>query len=556
MKRPVVVLRLTVAFAMIGTVALTGRATIAHASSAGSSAIQSGSLLTNTLLGTSTQVDQVDMLSPTLGYALATRYLGHSRYRYYLVRTTNLARTWTIRSEIPSDDDRYPIYTDFGAVDSDQMIDFVNRNVGYVIGRGDDLYVTDNGGSTWKRVETNYPYSGYGVSGSTMSLVTAKCHTSSTSSSPKCAYELNGYVVGSPVPEYSRPIPDVNVKYPSAAALLAVAPDSTDIVNLSNDVWATRSSLIVTHDDGQTWAGIPNPCTGELIEQMAVASDGEWLLSCFLDEGSYHGTAKIFRSTDDGVTWATVLDDSALRDIKGNLGGTPAYFFFSGNDRVLFTALQNPAGGLSVSNDGGTDWTPDTALGNTGSNPGSLSVFGPTSSIYQVWQGPMYVTNNNRTWRILPQLPAGLYKGLSICTSKDTTLSLRRVKTGGLRYTYVDFTNDGAASCYLDGAPTLQLLGAGSVPIGEDVGSELFVANGDFVVLKPNGGVADVPFYVNPASTYKPTSTCDAKSAVALRIDFGAPSNFVLSLSKHPILACSKLPNVNLDALRPGPGKP
>jgi hypothetical protein len=134
-------------------------------------------------------------------------------------------------------------------------------------------------------------------------------------------------------------------------------------------------------------------------------------------------------------------------------------------------------------------------------------------------------------------------------------LSLRRVKTGKLRYTYVDFTNDGSTSCYLDGAPNLQPLGVGSVPIGQSVGSELFVSNGDFVVLKSGGGVANLALYVNPASTYKPTSMCLASGAVALGIDFGAPSNFVLSLGRHPILACSKLPNVNLASVRSGPGK-
>lgn len=512
--------------------------------------------MTNTLLGNTTQLDQVDMLSPSLGYALATRYIGNSRYRYYLVRTTNLARSWTVRSEIPSDDARYPIFTDFDTVDTDPMIDFVNRNVGYVQGPDSSIYVTDNGGLTWKNVVSNNSDSSYGVNGSTTSVVTTKCHTPSASSPPTCTSELNGYAIGSATPEYSRPIPNSNVTYQNEVALLAVAPDSTQVVNLSTDGRSTRSSLLVTHDDGRTWSRLLNPCSGSMIEQLVIANNGRWLLSCFLDEGSYHGTAKIFRSSDDGANWSTVVDDTSQRDIVGDLGGTPAYFFFSGNDRVLYAAMMGPAGGLEVSLDGGTHWSPDTALGNTGGSPGSMSVFGPTSSIYQVWQGPMYVTRNDRTWHLLSALPAGTYKGLSICTSKSTTVSLRHVKSGGVGYTYVDFTNTGRTSCYLNGAPNLQPLGVGSVPIGLPVGSELVSSDGDFVILKPSGGVADLSVFVSPASNYKPVTTCDAKGATALRFNFGSPSSFLLSLGSHPIFTCSKLPNVNLNSLKPGPGKP
>ncbi|MGD0853529.1 MAG: DUF4232 domain-containing protein [Acidimicrobiales bacterium] len=556
MKRSIATCVLIVVVTITGLAVLTARPTTARAGATDSHVIRTGAILTNTLLGSSTQVDQVDMLSPTLGYALATRYLGRSRYRYYLVRTTNLARSWTVRSEIPSNDERYPIFTDFDTVDSDPMIDFVNRNVGYVLGPDDSIYVTNNGGLTWEIVEPNDSNSSYGISGSTMTAVTTKCHTPSASSTPECSSELTGYEVGSTVPEYSRMIPNSNLKYQNAVSLLAAAPDSTQIVNLSTDGWTTRSSLIVTHDDGRTWTRLLNPCSGSLIEQLIVANNGRWLLTCFLDHGSYHGTANIFRSTDDGVRWTTVLDDTAQRNIVGDLGGTPAYFFLSGNDRVLYAALMGPAGGLAVSYDGGTHWGGDSALGNTGGSPGSLSVFGPTSSIYQVWQGPTYVTSNIRTWHLLPPLPAGPYKGLSICTSKHTLVSLRRVKAGGLRYTYVDFTNDGSTSCYLDGAPNLQPLGVSSAPIGLPVGSELVTSDGDFAILKPFGGIANLSLFINPASSYKPTSTCRAEKASALRLSFGFPAKFVLSLGSHPIFTCTKVPSVFLNGLKTGPGKP
>jgi len=65
------------------------------------------------------------------------------------------------------------------------------------------------------------------------------------------------------------------------------------------------------------------------------------------------------------------------------------------------------------------------------------------------------------------------------------------LKSGGVGYTYVDFTNTGHTSCYLNGAPNLQPLGVGSVPIGLPVGSELVSSDGDFVILKSSGGVAD-----------------------------------------------------------------
>ena len=78
--------------------------------------IRPGTVLTNTTLGGFSQVDQVDMLSPTLGYAVATHPMGKDRFRYYLVRTTNVANSWTVRGALPSDVERYPIFSDFDTV--------------------------------------------------------------------------------------------------------------------------------------------------------------------------------------------------------------------------------------------------------------------------------------------------------------------------------------------------------------------------------------------------------------------------------------------------------
>ena len=516
--------------------------------------VPTGTLLTNTTLNGFSQVDQVDMLSASLGYALASHPLSHDRYRYYLVRTTNLGRTWTVRSEIPSDDERYPIFTDFSTFDSDPFIDFVNQNVGYVDGPDGSIYVTDDGGLTWKVVTARNASSSYGISGSNVSVVTTTCRTLRVSKDFVCKSILSEYAAGSTVPTRVTEVHDANTGYHWEAALLAAAPHETQIINMNSDGMTTSKSLLITRNDGHTWATLDNPCAMSMIDQLTVANDGQWLLSCFHDYGMYHGTAQIFRSTNEGVTWSTVLDDTAQRNIVGNLGGTSAYYFFSGDDRTLFAAMTGPAGGLEVSTDGGTTWSPETAMPDTGGQIGSLTTFGPTSSLYQVFQGPMYVTSNNRTWRLLPQLPAGKYRGLSICTRKSVKLSLRSVKSGGFKYSYVDFTNDGTTSCYLDGAPIARIMNADFKYVGPPATNSLVDSGGDFVTLKP-GGIANVSLFIGPTSGYKP-STCAVTRVSAIRVSFGAPSNFVLSLGSRTIRACTNLPSVSVLGVRSGPGAP
>jgi photosystem II stability/assembly factor-like uncharacterized protein len=500
-------------------------------------------------------LDQIDMLSPSLGYALATRPL-KGLYEYYLVRTTDLARTWTVVSQIPGNNQRYPIFTDFSTYDSDPFIYFANRDIGYVDGPGARIDVTHDAGRTWKTIGAGESSTSYGVTGSTASVVATKCVTARGSKTPSCTTSLSEYAAGSTTAWRTRSIPGTKGKFQYDVALLASAPDATQVLSVDSDQASTPASLLVTRDDGETWSRLPNPCHGLLIEQMLVTNDGRWLLSCFLDQGMYHGTAKIFRSTDGGATWSTVVDDTALHNIVGNLGGTPVALFFSGNDRLLFAPGMNPAGGVSVSYDGGTHWVPIRYLGYTGGSPGSFTTFGPTSAIYQVFQGPIYVTRNNRTWRLLPELPAGLFEGGPICTSARTEVSLRVAKSGKVTYTNVDFTNEGSRSCYLDGAPDIQALGVDEAAVGPPMTTELASPGGNFVMLKARGGVANLSLLINTTSNFKPASTCDARRATSLRIEFGAPSQFHLSLGSHSFLTCTLFPSTNLTVIAPGPGKP
>jgi photosystem II stability/assembly factor-like uncharacterized protein len=517
-------------------------------------AITPGTELTNTALNGYSQVDQVDMLSSSLGYAIATHLAGNGIYRYYLVRTTNEARTWTVRSEFPSNN-RYPIFTDFSTYESDPFIDFVNRNIGYVDGPGGSIYVTDDGGSTWAMVGERDSTSSYGISGSIASVVTTSCRTPNGSQKTQCNSILSEYAIGSAVPIRVTAVPGTHTDDYALAALLAVAPHGTQIINLANDAMSTSKSLLITHNDGQSWATLTNPCATSLIGQLIVASDGQWLLACFHDYGMSHGTAQIFRSTNEGVTWSTVLDDTYQRNIVGNLGGTPAYYFFSGNDQTLYAAMLGPAGGLEVSTDGGTMWSSDTAMPDIGGQIGSMSTFGPTSALYQVFQGPMYVTSNGRTWHLLPKLPPGKYRGLSICTGKSVKLSLRSVKFGHYRYTYVDFTNDSTTPCYLDGAPIARLMNAHFQEVGPPETNGIVDSSGDFVTVEP-GHVANVSLFIGPISGYKPPSTCTVHRMSSIRFSFGGPSHFILALGPKTLRTwCTNPPSVEVIPIRSGPGK-
>jgi|GEM_PF-1345105 len=499
-----------------------------------------GTLLTNTALGGYTEVGQVDMLSPSLGYALAVHPMRGGRYAYYLVRTTNRAKTWTVQSRRLFVDTSPPLLADSANFESDPSIDFVSRNVGYVTGPSGTLYATNDAGTTWSSIAKA---DSYGVSDATLSVLSSRC-TPAGAPNYSCSNTLREYPAGSTVAEHSASVPsDRSKSY--LTALLAVAPGPIQVVNVNGDGVSKRSSLLITRDGGELWRTLDNPCAGLSIVQLAVATNGEWLLSCFLDEGMSQGPAKVFRSSDQGSTWQTVLND---------VHGTTIYYFFNGNDRVIFGASTNPAGGLASSTDGGTHWTAISALGNTGGAAESVVNFGPTSSLYQVSQGPMYVTRNDRTWSVMAQLPSGVYQGLSICTKHDVKVQLRRYTSGGLHYASMDFTNDSGTSCYLDGVPTMQPLNADGHDVGPAITDNLLSLRGDFVILKARRGTANVPFLANPPSSYGASAHCASKRASTVLIEFGRPSLFRVPLRSRPVSVCTTFPSIFTSQVRSGTG--
>jgi photosystem II stability/assembly factor-like uncharacterized protein len=499
-----------------------------------------GSVLTNTSLGGYSYVGEVDMLSPSLGYALAVHPMAKGRYAYYLVRTTNLAKSWTIQSHRLFIDNDFPSLSDF-EYDSDPLIDFVNKDVGYVSGPGDGVYETEDAGVAWQRLPTA---GSYAVSDSIVNVVSSRCTRSKNGSVLSCDNVMSDYRVGAITPYASFPIPRGGTTGTSTA-LIAVAAGS-QILNLQDNQGPTKTTLLVTHDEGKTWQTLATPCAGIPIDQIIVSPSGTWLLACFLDGGMFQGPARMYHSNDEGATWHSEFADR----------GTTVYYYFNGNGRIIFGALTNPAGGLTESTDDGKIWSRIQVLGSNGGAPESVSNFAPTSSLYQVAQGPMYVTRNDRTWTLLPQLPAGTYDGVGICTRRDVKATLHRFKSGGLHYAYIDFTNTTSTPCYLDGAPSMQTLGANGRVVGPAITNEVEDASGDFVVLWHRGAVAGIPFMVDSPKSYGASTHCEGRLARWVLVDFSSPSTFKVSLKSPKVSVCTTFQGVSSTQIRLGGGLP
>ena len=518
--------------------------------------LAAGTVLTNTSLGGYTQIDQIDMLSPTLGYALATGSLGENHYSYYLARTTNLGISWTVQSKISANLERYPIYSDYNSSNNSSSIDFLNARVGYVNGAGGSLDVTNDGGVTWSQITPANSSTSYATNEGTTSVVVTICPNGGPSPTSICKSEFVLYRSGSTTPLFTTAIPVPGKHYEPNVELLAAAPHGVDVLNVNAGNVTTPTALRITHNNGRTWETLANPCASLAIEQLLVASNGTWLLSCFLDEGMSQGPGRILRSTNDGRTWTTEVNYRAPNSGKPYRSDSPMALFFSGNDRLVYAAVLNPAGGLALSANDGRNFIPVRYVGYTGGAPGSISNLGPTSSIYQVFQGPTFVTRDERTWHILPALRAGPYQHLSICAPPSTRVSWRSVTSGGLQYHFLDFTNHGATSCYLNGAPTIQPLNEHSGALGPPATTELYAAGGDFVVLKAHGGVANVSVLSNAPSNRAANPNCAVRTARALAIDFAWPSHFHFDLTTHSLLVCTTTPSISLNQVHLGRGRP
>lgn len=116
-----------------------------------------------------------------------------------------------------------------------------------------------------------------------------------------------------------------------------------------------KSSFYASHDLGATWAAKPaSALTADKAEAFARAADGALLVSTF--DGANAGDidtwhAVVWRSTDDGATWAPVYDARAVRNPGEEATGEVHRF-------VGLTADGAWVATDGVSRDNGKTWTP------------------------------------------------------------------------------------------------------------------------------------------------------------------------------------------------------
>jgi hypothetical protein len=483
-----------------------------------------GTLLTDTTLGADTTFGDVDMLSDSLGFAVAAP-VNHGRGWFYLVRTHDLGNSWSVRAALPL----APFVGTYGWGNA-PTIDFLNAKVGYLSVFDGPLWVSVDGGLKWSKVVTPGVDPSFVVAGDTTSVVSAVCHRSTPVYPSRCPSELSLYRVGATSPFSTKGLPDVGVGPWRAGYVLAMLSPSTVLVVEGRGT--PRSSLLETVDAGATWRRLSDPCEQLNINQLLVEKGGRWLLSCFQDGGMNQGTTELWDSYDAGRAWEIVaraneggIDKGGIRDVSNTL--------YDGDHGILFAALGGAAGGVEYSTDGGSRWSlSNVALNLYGGAPETMSTFGGSGAVVSAQNFASYRTLNATTWTELPALSAGMFEGLSVCTSKATTAVLGRGVSGipsSSNDFAVTFTNEGRAACYLNGIPQVQpVRGASRTSVGRVAFEETANKRGGFVVLRAKGGEASIALEVQSHKSY-PRSDCRPATINGFDVRFNPPAAFYLS---------------------------
>jgi hypothetical protein len=313
------------------------------------------------------------------------------------------------------------------------------------------------------------------------------------------------------------------------------------------------SSLLATPDAGARWRRLADPCGALIVDQLITSTPKGWLLYCYLDGGMSQGTGGLFSSTNAGVSWSIVAKGTEQGTDVGNIGDVMLALALSNNKKIIFAGIDSPGGGIDYSTNVGVHWNRVNEPIESGGSPETISTFGPTGAILNVGNGVLYRTRNGVSWRALPLLTAGSYRGVRICTLKrDTTATIGATEPGIPGTTLnigVIFRNESSEPCYLDGQPNFTAEeGAARSHV---VASTQQNPSGEapYVILKAHGGAATVWFEVEETKSYG-KSYCASKTFNEVSIRFASPSAFLLSVGKH--VACTGVPTLMVSIVTAG----
>ncbi len=503
-----------------------------------------GTALTDTTLGTGTQIDTIDMLSSSLGFAVASPS-NKGRGWFYLVQTTNLGDSWKVHGILPA-----PSYVGSYGFGVSPEIDFVNEMIGYTSSQDGSIYVTHNGGTSWSKMSIPGIWPTFVIAGDTISVVSDVCRGAAPAFGPlECPSELSQFHIGTTKPIRTTPIPALGQagKWRGATAMASSTPESVVIAEGGRE--GTDSSLLSTSNAGETWNLLGDPCEGLNVNELLTSNPHRWLLYCFLDGGMNQGSSELWASTNGGESWSSVARANEVQgDDVGHIGDVDNTIYANGRGSILYGALGGAAGGLEYSTDGGARWILSPIRANLyGGSPEYVSTFGSTGAVFGILSGPQYRTLNGISWTELPALPAGKYEGHSICMAKRGTSVGLRASVTGIPATTIDFpvvfTNRGSSACYLNGIPTVQpVTGPKGRAVGPPAYPEGVNRRGGFVILKPDGGTASIVFEREETSSY-PRSYCDPKSMRGITVHFAPPSSFYVKIPRGRV--CTGASTVN-----------
>lgn len=490
--------------------------------------------LTSTTLGLGTEIDLIDMISSTQGFAVVSNATVATTNRFYLAQTRDTGTSWSLIGSLP--------YKPFkGPPSYSPTLDFVSASVGYVsTSSGGRVFVTTDGGRAWKPLSTPGIWPTLVVRGRSALVVSDRCIDRLSSYGPlRCPSVVSHFPVGQTTPTTTFSIPAVgHTAWRAAIALAAPAP-STLVVQEGGSQPGESTHLLESSNNGATWHTLTDPCGGLLVQQLLTPSAHRWLLSCFLDGGMMQGTNQLWESRDGGRAWRLLAHSGEQRYYVGNIADTWNTLAISGNGKTIFSAVGGAGGGVESSSDG-RHWSPARFSPESGGAPEWIDAFGATGVMFGNRSGSVWRTFDGLTWTPL-KFAAGRYRNLPICTgARDVTVSLGATRvTSGTEYTAIIFKNKGPHSCYLNGTPSLQMVnGVARTPVGLPATGYSSSLQGRFTVLRAHGGITSVTLTMQRSSSI-PAGSCRVRRATGAVVGFNSPASFSISFGHHPRSVCA-----------------